>query len=120
MKNGRYTTNTQRKERNQERAQGFCLQQSPSATTGSDDRKERNQALLIRVENSAEDRDLFLHVKTTEEVRQEIFRVIPSLFCEKLMIQFFTEPKGTKNRIPIEGVLPSLQILYATVCLLKH
>ncbi len=120
MKNGRYTTNTERKEREQERAQGVCLQQSPSATAGSDDRKERNQAFLVRIENSTEDRSFFFQAETTEEVRQEIFRVIPSLFCEKLMIQFFTEPKGTKYRVPIEGVLPSLQILYATVCLLKH
>ena len=120
MRNGRYTTNTERKEREQERAQGFCLQQSPSATAGSDDRKERNQALHIRIENSSEDRSFFFQAETTEEVRQELFRLVPSLFCEKLILQFFTEPKGTKNRIPIQGVIPPLQTLYATVCLLKH
>ncbi len=120
MRNGRYTTNTERKEREQERAQGVCLQQSPSATAGSDDRKERNQAFLVRIENSTEDRSFFFQAETTEEVRQEIFRLVPSLWSEKLTLHFFTEPKGTKNRVPIQGDLPPLEILYVTVYLLKH
>lgn len=118
---GRQSENTPRKEREQERFQPLHLQQSPSATDGSDDRKERNQPLLIHIENSSQNRSFFLQqVKTTEEVRQGLFREVPSLFCEKLIIQFFTVSKDSRNRVPIQGVLPNVSELYATVYLYKH
>lgn len=109
------------KERIEEGLQAFHLQQSPSATDGSHDRKERNHPLLIHIENSSQNRSFFLQqVKTTEEVRQGLFREVPSLFCEKLTICFFTAPMGSKERIPIQGNLGDITELYATVYLFKH
>ncbi len=119
-KDGYSTENSSRKERQQERTERLYLQQSPSASAGSNDRKEWSQEIRVRIENSSQDRTLYLQAKTTEEVRQRIFREIPSLFCNKLILQLFLEPMSIKGRIPIEGNLPPVSELYATVYLFRH
>ena len=118
--NGQRSENTSREEGRKEGSQGFRLQQSPSATDGSDDRKERSQGLLIHLENSSQDRTILLPKgKTLEDVRQGIFREVPGLSSSKLIVEFFNEPKTSGSRVPLK-VLPSQSELYATVYLFKH
>ena len=119
-KDGYSTQNSSRKEGQQEGSEKVCVQQSPCASAGSHDGKEWSQELCVQIENSSKDRTLYLQAKTAEEVRQGIFREIPSLFCDKLCLQFFLEPMSVKGRIPIEGNLPLVSELYATVYLFKH
>jgi hypothetical protein len=119
-KDGYSTKNSSRKEGQQEGTERLCLQQSPSASVGSHARKEWSQEIFVQIENSSQDRTLAIHATTTEQVRQEIFREIPSFFSNKLGFQFFLDPISIKGRAPIEGNLPPISKIYATVYLVKH
>lgn len=120
IKDGYRPENPQRKERKQERTERCCVQQSPCASAGSIHRDEWNQKVLVRIENSSQDRILLVQAKTTEEVRETLFREIPGLCCNKLFVQFFLDPMTVKGRVPIEGDLSTISEVYATVYLYKH
>lgn len=116
--NGQRTEDTSREKRREEGSQGFHLQQSPSATGRSND---GTKGLLVHIENFNQTQSILLQeAKTIEDVRQGIFREIPSLSSNKLIVQVFVEPKGTANRLPIQGTFLQFSELYATVYLFKH
>ena len=119
--NGKRSENTQREEGQQERPKGLHLQQSPSATDGSNDRKERSQSILVHIENSSKERSILLQeAKTLEDLRQGIFREIPAFYSDKFKLVFYQFPKSEPNRVPFQGDLSNLTEIYATVYLYKH
>ena len=108
------------KERIEEGLQAFHLQQSPSATDGSDVGKEGTSTLTVLLEGSDKARTLCLQANTTEEVRQGIFRKIPSLWNEKIGIRFTRNPKESSPRLFFEGPVSHLSQLYAVIYLCRH
>lgn len=108
------------KERIEEGLQAFHLQQSPSATDGSDVGKEGTSTLTVLLEGSDKARTLCLQANTTEEVRQAIFHKIPSLWNEKIGIRFTRNPKESSPRLFFEGPVSHLSQLYAVIYLCRH
>ncbi len=120
--NGQRSENASREERGQKRPERLRLQQSPSATDGGHDGKERVEPILVHIENSSKDRILTLpQAQTVEEIRQGIFREIPELSSPKLFLKFFLDPKGSIQRTPLEeSHVSTVSKVFATVYLFKH
>lgn len=117
--NGQPATDTSREEGWKEGSQGHHLQQSSSTTDGSSQGEKGR--LLLHIENARDNRSLFVtNARTTEEVRETLFREIPSLDSGKFVIYFYSASKEKRDRAPIEGRLSGISELYATVYLFKH
>ncbi len=119
--NGQRSEDAQREEGWQEGSKGLYLQQSPCATTGSYCREEGGASLIIHIENTGSPKIFVIHnIKTTEEVKTEIFLRYPHLQNEKLELRCYSNQLGMTGRRYLEGSLPVLQDLWVTVYLRKH
>lgn len=118
--NGQPTADTQREERGQEGSKGLNLQQSPCAADGGPPGEAGNQ-VIVHLENTLGPKSLSLrNIKTTAEVKAEIFCRFPSLNSEKLELECFSLPQGSEGRKRIEQMKPDIQELWVTVYLRKH
>ena len=118
--NGQRSQDTQGEQRWQEGSKGLYLQQPSGATDGSTDREE-GRSLIINIENARDTKAFVAHnIKTTEEVRTEIFARYPALNDEKLALQVFSARQGMKERAVIESILPTLDEVWVTIYLRKH
>jgi hypothetical protein len=118
--NGQRSQDTQGEQGWQEGSKGLYLQQPSGATDGST-HGEEGRSLIINIENARDAKAFVAHnLKTTEEVRTEIFARYPALNDEKLTLQIFAGRQGSKRREPLEGLLPALEEVWVTIYLRKH
>jgi hypothetical protein len=118
--NGQRSQDTQGEQGWQEGSKGLYLQQPSGATDGST-HGEKGRSLIINIENARDAKAFVAHnIKTTEEVRTEIFARYPALNDQKLALHFFSGRQGMKERMALEGILPSLDEVWVTIYLRKH
>jgi hypothetical protein len=118
--NGQRSQDAQGEQGWQEGSKGLYLQQPSSATDGST-HGEEGRSLIINIENARDAKAFVAHnIKTTEEVRAEIFARYPALNDQKLALHFFSGRQGMKERVALEGKLESLEEIWVTIYLRKH
>lgn len=117
---GERSQDTQREQGWQEGSKGLYLQQSSGATNGSNCEQE-GRSIIVNIENTRDAKLFVVHnIKTTEEVKAEIFCRYPSLQNEKIGLGIFSGRQGTRGRIPIEGNIQSFEEVWVSVYLRKH
>lgn len=118
--NGQRSSDTQGEEGWKEGSKGLYLQQSTCEKDGSTPREKRG-CIIVNIENANGIKPFVLYnIKTTEEVRAELFDRFPYMNSNKILVQCFPSRMGTLGRKSLEGEIPAIEEIWVTLYLRKH